>query len=78
MVELRYNRSGSVRILYLGICQIMNAMKMSVYYISDSVKNQDITAKKCLDTISLLMSDITAMLESRYYSKNNVRILHQW
>ena len=29
--RVRYKRSGSVRMSYLGICQIINAMKMSVY-----------------------------------------------
>ena len=69
MVELRYNRSGSVRILYLGMCQIMNAVKMSVYYISDSVKNQDITAKEVFGY------DIT--FNVRYYSNVRVTILQQ-
>ena len=67
MVELRYNRSESVRILYLGICQIMNAMKMSVYYISDSVKNQDITAKEVLG--------YNISYNVRYYSNVRVKIL---
>ena len=29
--RVKYKRSGSVRMSYLGICQIINAMKMSVY-----------------------------------------------
>ena len=29
--RVKYEISGSVRMSYLGICQIINAMKMSVY-----------------------------------------------
>ena len=47
----------------------MNAVKMSVYYISDSVKNQDITAKEVFGY------DIT--FNVRYYSNVRVKILQQ-
>ena len=29
--RVKYKRSSSVRMSYLGICKIINAMKMSVY-----------------------------------------------
>ena len=47
------------------------AVEMSVYYISVSVRHQDITAKEVFGYDITYNSDITAMLESRYYSKGD-------
>ena len=35
--RVKYKRSGSVRMSYLGICQIINAKEVLGYYISLSV-----------------------------------------